>query len=95
MADSNFTNKRDNSRMPVTLTVEISHETIGTVELKTRDMSNSGIFVIIDKDPGLTVGLEVMVRVKGRLGDGEEPPTLKMQVVRAEPQGFGLKFLEI
>jgi len=95
MTDSKISNKRDNSRMPVTLTVEITHESIGTVELKTRDMSNGGIFVIIDSDPGLEVGLEVMVKVKGKLGDGEEPPTLKMKVVRAEPQGFGLKFIEI
>ena len=94
MMDSKFNNKRDNSRMPVTLTVEITHESIGTIELKTRDMSNGGIFVIIDKKPGLTVGLEVLVKVKGKLGDGEEPPTLKMKVVRAEPQGYGLKFLD-
>jgi hypothetical protein len=95
MTESKIDNKRANSRMPVTLTVEVTHESIGTVELKTRDMSNGGIFVFIDKDPGLNVGLEVLVKVKGQLGDGEEPPTLKMEVVRAEQQGLGLKFLDI
>ncbi len=95
MSENNFNNKRGDSRMPVTLTVEVTHESVGTLELKTRDMSNGGIFVFLDADPGLPIGLEVTVKVKGRLGDGEEPPTLQMEVVRAEPLGFGLKFLDL
>ncbi len=80
--------------MPVTLVVEVTHEELGSFELKTRDMSNGGIFVIVDKDHGLIVGHQVLVKVKGRLGDGEEPPTLKMEIVRTESEGLGLKFID-
>ncbi len=80
--------------MPINLQVEVTHESIGTVELRTLNISNGGIFVIVEGELKLDVGERVKVKVKGNLGDGEEPPIVDMKIVRVEPLGLGLKFLE-
>ncbi len=79
--------------MPINLQVEVTHESIGTVELRTLNISNGGIFVIVEGKLDIPVGTCVKVKVKGTLGDGDAPPIVDMEVVRVEPLGIGLKFL--
>ncbi len=93
MAQNTAENNRSDSRMPINLQVEVTHKNIGTVELRTLNISNGGIFVIVEGELKLPVGSCVKVKVKGTLGDGEEPPVVDMEIVRVEPLGIGLKFL--
>lgn len=93
MPQNKLDNQRSDSRMPINLQVEVTHASIGTVELRTLNISNGGIFVIVEGELSLAVGTQVKVKVKGKLGDGEDPPLVDMQVVRIEPLGIGLKFI--
>jgi len=87
-------NSRQHFRTAATLVVEVYHEELGSFKLKTRDLSNGGIFVIVDDEHGLKIGHKLTVKVKSKLGKNVEPPTLKMEVVRSEPAGLGLKFID-
>jgi len=60
----------------------------------TRNISDSGIFLMSVGGPRPALGSTVQVRLQGNLGSGEEPPTLAMQVVRLETAGVGLRFVE-
>jgi len=93
MPQNKLDNQRSDSRMPINIQVEITHDSIGTIELRTSNMSNGGIFVIVEGEINLEIGTTVKVKVKGKLGDGEEPPLVDMEVVRIEPVGIGLKFV--
>ncbi len=85
-------NNRRHSRLPVNFEVEMTHVVLGTQILRTRNISDGGVFLVTENPPA--VGEIVQVRLRGCLGSGEEPPTLSMRVVRVETLGCGLEFLE-
>jgi hypothetical protein len=60
----------------------------------TRNISDTGIFLVASGDGTPPIGTVVRVRLQGNLGGGDEPPTLLMKVVREEPAGIGLTFVE-
>lgn len=60
----------------------------GEVYAMTRDISESGVFVIIDRDSMPQVGEIVNVQVQGL--PGADAPWVEMEVVRAENDGIGL-----
>jgi hypothetical protein len=55
---------------------------------------NGGLFLVVDGTLLPAIGTEVKVRLKNQLGDGEEPPVNRALVVRHEPDGIGLEFIE-
>ncbi|MBS3805365.1 MAG: PilZ domain-containing protein [Oleiphilaceae bacterium] len=57
----------------------------------TRDISDGGIFVILEDDAALAIGDRVQVQVQGMPGSA---PVLDMVVVRKTIDGFGLQFDE-
>jgi hypothetical protein len=59
----------------------------------TRDISDTGIFALLDTDTMPAVGENVRVQVQG-LPNGMEAPWVEMQVVRTESEGIGLMIVD-
>jgi len=77
-------------RIPMKCLIKIEHPSVGALVVETRDISDGGVF-IITPDLGIPpVGSIVSGQVQGM---GEAAPILKMEVVREEPMGFGLRFI--
>lgn len=85
-----MSDKRQSVRTPFACRIKIQHESIGELLVKTRDISDGGVFVILDPDKVPPIGSIVTGQVQGMPG---EAPVVDMEVVRAEPDGVGLKFL--
>lgn len=83
-------NKRQAPRTPIKCQVKISHESIDEIIIQTRDISDSGIFLLTEDIDMPPIGTVVQGQVQGM---GMVAPILKMEIVRVEPAGIGLKFI--
>ncbi len=72
--------------------VEMSHPSIGTLQLRARDLSEGGVFVHLGNHMALPVGTVVKARIKRHTGVINADP-VDMQVVHQQGGGMGLKFL--
>ena len=63
---------------------------MGEQIVKTRDVSDGGVFVVLDPNQSPPIGTIVTGQVQGLIDDA---PILKMEVVRVEPSGVGLRFI--
>lgn len=85
-------NNRRHQRTPIKCQVRIWHESIGEKTVVTRDISNGGLFLVMDGQEALIP--EVGVVIQGQLqGMMQDAPIVSMEVVRIEPAGIGLQFL--
>ncbi|NNJ72309.1 MAG: PilZ domain-containing protein [Enterobacterales bacterium] len=82
-------------RIPMQLEVEFNHEDIGYHTFKTKNISETGVFIEIPPEKHPPIGTLAHVKLKNAFADGEEPQTLEMEVVRATEDGVGLKFTEL
>ncbi len=83
--------QRRHIRTPFSCRIKIIHESVGELLVKTRDISDGGVFVVLEPDQIPPVGTVVQGQVQGLMDDA---PVLSMQVVRVEPGGVGLRFLD-
>lgn len=83
--------KRRHVRTPFVCRIKITHESVGELTVKTRDISDGGVFVVLEPEQIPPVGTIVTGQVQGLLDDA---PVLQMEVVRMEPSGVGLRFME-
>ena len=83
--------KRKHIRTPFACRIKIIHDSIGELLVKTRDISDGGVFVVLEPDQIPPVGTVVEGQVQGLMDDA---PILQMEVVRVEPIGVGLRFLQ-
>jgi hypothetical protein len=60
--------------------------------LRTRDMSNSGVFLERGEQSCPPVGTELEVRISGPVG-GEAPPVVRARVVRVTHDGMAVVFI--
>lgn len=83
--------RREHLRTALNAKVSVSHrdQTVGIYP--TRDISDGGIFVIVEDDAALGIGEQVQVQVQGM---PVSAPILEMVVVRKTIDGFGLQFAE-
>ncbi len=86
-----MTNQRKHSRLPLPLTVEVSVEDQVPVVMKTRDMSDGGVFLEYNKNLVLQMGVKLTIRVLENM-QGEEPPAIPATVVRVTDDGFAVQF---
>lgn len=70
--------------------IKIAHESIGEVQVKTRDISDGGVFVVLEPEHIPPIGTRLTGQVQGLMDDA---PVLEMEVVRVEPSGIGLRFV--
>ncbi len=82
--------QRKYPRTPLALEVKISHDSMASIVLLTKDISEGGVFVVTDNTVLPPVGSVVEGQVQGEM---ENPPLVQMEVVRIEPDGVGLRFL--
>ena len=86
--------RRVQGRQEVSLTVEIlDPPNLGKLQLRTRDLSKQGAFLLLKKELCLPVGRVVSLRMPGILW-GEATSTISARVVRVTEEGMGLQFLD-
>lgn len=85
--------QRMHPRIAVPLKVSLSFSEEGQLFAVTRDISDGGIFLVIDRDTMPVIGDIVQVQVQG-MGGGEDAPWVKMKVVREESDGIGLMIVD-
>ena len=84
-------NLRQSPRTPFKVRIRIEHPVHGEYLLTTQDMSEGGIFVLLNDDNAPVLALGEIV--KGQIqGMPIEAPIVEMEVVRTAPSGFGLKY---
>ncbi|WP_189574089.1 PilZ domain-containing protein [Marinobacter zhanjiangensis] len=86
------TNRREHMRTALNARVRVVHDSLGEGVFSTRDISDGGIFVVVE-DGGFApdIGDVVTVQVQGL---PVPAPELTMVVVRKSPDGFGLQFAD-
>jgi hypothetical protein len=84
--------KRRHIRTPLACRIKIVHDSMGELVVKTRDISDGGVFVVLDADQVPPIGTHVTGQVQGLMDDA---PILEMEVVRVEPSGVGLRFVNL
>lgn len=82
--------KRRHIRTPLQCKIKIMHDSVGEMIVKTRDISDGGVFVVLEPDQVPPIGTHVTGQVQGLMDDA---PVLEMEVVRVEPSGVGLRFV--
>jgi hypothetical protein len=60
--------------------------------MRTRDMSNGGLFIATDGAPLPPMGAELRVRVIQQGQDGEPMPVVRARVVRVSAEGMAVAF---
>lgn len=87
-----MSNNRKDLRTPLKVRLRIEHPEHGELMVTTRDISESGVYVLLDQAPDrLVMGEQVKGQVQGL---PMEAPVLTLEVVRVEPLGVGLRFLQ-
>ena len=83
--------KRKHTRTPFACRIKIISADKSELLVKTRDISDGGVFVVLEPEQIPPIGTIVKGQVQGLLDDA---PILEMEVVRMEPSGVGLRFLQ-
>ncbi len=84
-------NERLGVRTPFKSRIRIIHPSIGSVDTETKDISDCGVYLILDQTPRPKIGDVVKAQVLDLpFGDA---PLLQLQVVRSDEIGVGLRFL--
>lgn len=83
--------RREHLRTALNARVSVSRPDQETRILATRDISDGGIFIVVEDDFELSIGDPVEVQVQGL---PVPAPVLEMVVVRKTLDGFGLQFAE-
>lgn len=81
---------RNHIRTPMKCQVKVWHDSIGEIVVNTRDISDGGIFLLTEDIDMPPIGTILTGQVQGLAGAA---PIVKMEIVRVEPAGVGLKFV--
>jgi hypothetical protein len=87
-----MSSNRKNVRTPLKVRLRIDHPVHGELLVTTRDISECGVYVLMDQALNmLSMGEQVQGQVQGL---PMEAPILKLEVVRVEALGVGLRFVK-
>jgi hypothetical protein len=87
-----MSNSRKNVRTPLKVRLRIDHPVHGEMLVTTRDISECGVYVLMDQAQNLlAMGEQVQGQVQGL---PMEAPILMLEVVRVEALGVGLRFVQ-
>jgi len=85
--------KRKHPRIRLPLLVELQHPAIGRRDCLARDISEGGVFVQLESS-AIRKGAKVKLTLQNpNTIDAQPTPTVQMEVVRIEPDGLGLAFV--
>ena len=82
--------KRKHVRTTVSAAVQLMHPSFGSLSMKTRDMSNGGVFLFTGARIELPVGTEVSIQAQEMM---VEAPIVKAKILRVEADGVALEFI--
>lgn len=86
------TDRRIHSRTMMSARVKITHQSLGEFVFSTKDISDGGVFIVVDAESfEPVIGDEVQVQVQGL---PVPAPILNMVIVRKTIDGFGLQFAD-
>ena len=94
MSKISSSEQRKHLRIGLVVDIELTYPNNEVKHVRTKNISDGGLFLVLDKIEMPPIGTEVQVRLKNQLGDGEEPPVNRALVVRHDPDGVGLSFIE-
>lgn len=86
-----MSDQRKYRRTSMRARILVRHSEIGEQVFNMRDLSDGGIFVVVDNEDFPEVGSAVEVQVQGL---PVEAPVRTMRVVRRSEEGFGLQFID-
>lgn len=86
-----MTNQRRHLRTHLSVEFKLIHPLWGEKTVATRDLSDGGVYLIIERADELPVGTVVAGQVLGLM---EEAPLVLMEVVRVDACGVGLRFVD-
>jgi c-di-GMP-binding flagellar brake protein YcgR len=86
-----MSNKRQFPRLPLPMTVEVTVAEQGTVQMKTRDMSDGGVFLENNENIILLMGVKLTIKVIENM-QGEEAAEIPATVVRVTNDGVAVQF---
>ena len=85
--------RRRHPRIGIVVSVRLTWPLHGTLLLKTRDISDGGVFLEKGTDPLPPIGAIVELQTTDTLGDDQKAPIIPAEVVRITAGGMGLRFL--
>ena len=86
------TDRREHMRTALNARVRVSHNALGESFFFTRDISDGGVFVVVEDGSFVPeIGDVVIIQVQGL---PVPAPELTMVVVRKSVDGFGLQFAD-
>ncbi|HVK98725.1 MAG TPA: PilZ domain-containing protein [Dongiaceae bacterium] len=84
-----MSNKRRHQRTNLRCKFKVWNDTLEAL-VTTRDISDGGVFLVLDSSMTLPIGTRCQGQVQGMMADA---PIVQMEVVRMEPTGVGLRFI--
>lgn len=90
MKNNKGANQRRHQRTTLRCKFKIWHDSIGEMMVSTRDISDGGLFLIMDEANIPPIGTILRGQVQGLMDDA---PIVVMEVVRVEAGGIGLRFI--
>ncbi len=85
-------NRRIHPRHPVRVDIKITHHSFGEKIVKTKNLSDGGLFIIVEPTEMPPIGEVVLGQVQGA---AQDLPVLQMEIVRVEENGLGLRFVDV
>ena len=79
-------------RLPLEVEVELHRPGRPMCVVRTEDLSNGGVLLILSDQDRPPVGDRVQVRVSGLLGGDDLPPMVEATVVRHADEGVAIQF---
>jgi len=71
--------------------VRILHHSFGEKIVQTKNISDTGLFLVTEPENMPAVGEKIMGQV---LGTADDAPVIAMEIVRTESGGIGIQFVE-
>ncbi|WP_165869148.1 PilZ domain-containing protein [Thiogranum longum] len=71
--------------------VKLMHSEMGSISVRTRDISGGGVYLLTGDKVNYPVGTEFTLQAMDMAG---EAPLVKAVIVRLEPDGIALQFYE-
>lgn len=83
--------KRRFVRTALNSEVKLTHPEMGAIRVRTRDISEGGVYLLTGNKVDYPVGTEFTLQA---MEMAEEAPLVKAVIVRLEPEGIALQFFE-
>lgn len=84
-------NNRKHPRNPFEVNIKIWHPDFGEKIVKTKDVSEGGLFIITEPTKMPPIGEIIEGQIQGMMID---LPIVKMKIVRTVEDGVGLEFIQ-